>query len=124
MQEMVFLGSKFQTFSRGGGGGMPLRGIGMSHGQGIRLDPHLASILETYQRNKGIPSDDVIEETSKITLLKKLWFAHLHEVSENQKAGARKAADTRRKKAVNMGPVEDENDGEVCEECDGRDPPD
>ena len=44
-QEIAFPGSTFQKFS--GGEGMP--GIGMSHGQGMRLDPRLSNRLTHFK---------------------------------------------------------------------------
>ncbi len=48
---MAFPGSKFQTFCGGGGERecprtpRIIRGIGMSHGQGMRLDPRLYAVI-------------------------------------------------------------------------------
>ena len=38
---IVIPGLQISNIFRGGGGGVPPRGIGMSHRQGIRLDPRL-----------------------------------------------------------------------------------
>lgn len=90
------------------------------------LQPPSVYILQEFQKNKEISQDDILE-TSQKTLLPeeevKLWFTHLHGVSENRKAGAKKAAETRKKKNANSNIVETEDDNEVCEECCERDPP-
>ena len=77
------------------------------------------------KQNKGIPENDVIKEISEKTLLPveevTLWLNHLHETPENRKAGAKKAAETRKKKRDSQIQVV-ENEKEVCEECGLHDP--
>ena len=87
------------------------------------LQPPSVSILQAYQKYKGIPQDHNISEIAQTTFLPveevKLWFTYLREVSENQSAGAKKAAQKRQgKNAKQQVETEDE-----AEECAGRDPP-
>ena len=48
-------GPNFKTFSGGGGGGGGMPGIGMSHGQGMRLDPRLHCIEPSPSRELKVP---------------------------------------------------------------------
>ena len=61
--------------------------------------PPSDAILATYQEWKFVPTDEVIQETARNVLLTpeevKFWFEHLHQIYENRKRGARKAAETR-----------------------------
>ncbi len=89
------------------------------------LQPPSVYILEAYQKNKGIPQDHVIDEIAQATLLPvqevKMWFTHVREVSENRRAGAKKAAKKRKEKSTNQ--VARENGDEVCEACGEFDSP-
>jgi hypothetical protein len=90
------------------------------------LQPPSVYILQEFQKNKEISQDDILE-TSQKTLLPeeevKLWFTHLHGVSENRKAGAKKATEMRKKKNANSNIVETEDNNKVCKECGEHDPP-
>ena len=64
-------------------------------------EPPSTVLSEAFKKLKGTaPSDDLIEELSKKTLLKagevQIWFSHLATVAENRKRGAQKASETRR----------------------------
>jgi hypothetical protein len=56
------------------------------------LQPPSVYILQEFQKNKEISQDDILE-TSQKTLLPeeevKLWFTHLHGVSENHSRNRR-----------------------------------
>ena len=64
--------------------------------------PPSVILLETYNKYKAIPPQPVVMETAQKTLLPKeevfMWFEHLHQIAENRRAGAKKAAETRREK--------------------------
>ena len=99
---------------------------------------------ETYDKYKAIPPQPVVMETAQKTLLPKeevvMWFEHLHQIAENRRAGAKKAAATRREKrctktvsSCNSGStgkttvsaVFDKHDPkELCQECGRTDLPD
>ena len=62
-------------------------------------EPPSTVLSEAFKKLKGTaPSDDLIEELSKKTLLKagevQIWFSHLATVAENRKRGAQKASET------------------------------
>lgn len=64
--------------------------------------PPSVVLLETYNKYRAIPPQPVVMETAQKTLLPKeevfMWFEHLHQIAENRRAGAKKAAETRREK--------------------------
>ena len=57
----------------------------------------------TYQESKSVPSEEIIHQTARKVLLTpeevKFWFEHLHQIHQNRKRGAKKAAETRKRKA-------------------------
>ena len=62
-------------------------------------------ILATFKKYKKVPSSEIIQETTEKVLLSveemKMWFEHLHQISVNRAEGARKAAETRKRKKAN-----------------------
>ena len=66
--------------------------------------PPSTVIKEAFQKIEGSPSEEQVQKTAKAVLLSPeevmWWFNHLQTVRENRKRGARKAAETRRKKKM------------------------
>ena len=60
-------------------------------------------ILTVYQESKSVPSEEILHRTVRKVLLTpeevKFWFEHLHQIHQNRKRGAKKAAETRKRKA-------------------------
>lgn len=106
--------------------------------------PPSVVLLQTYNQLKRIPPYSVLLETAQRTLLPveevKMWFEHLHQIAENRKAGAKKAAIKRREmkragktrsskgstvaKEANSGNVDKDSTSDLCQECGMADPPD
>ena len=73
--------------------------------------PPSTVIKEVFQKIEGSPSEKQVQETAKAVLLSPeevmWWFNHLQTVTENRRRGARKAAETRRKKKMAKQSVHD-----------------
>mgnify|MGYP002803628123 CR=1 FL=1 len=89
------------------------------------IQPPSVYILNAYRQNHGIPDDRIIKDISKNTLLPVeevlLWLNHLHKISQNRQAGAKKAAETKKRKKDSRIEVQDD-EGEICQECGRHDP--
>ena len=70
-------------------------------GKVAKATPPSEVIQAVYQKHKGIPPPNVILDTARQVLLPidevELWFKHLKQTSENRAAGAKKAAETRKR---------------------------
>ena len=59
-------------------------------------------IRSAYQHHKGIPPRDIVEKTAEKVLLPvdevEMWFDHVKQTSENRAKGAKKAAETRKRR--------------------------
>jgi hypothetical protein len=97
--------------------------------------PPSISILSVFNKYKVVPPLEVIEDTAQKVLLSvdetKMWFEHLNQIAENRAKGAKKAAETRRKKKAqaNNSTTNDlpgqssESTENICLICDMADPP-
>jgi len=90
--------------------------------------PPSTVLLDTYKKYKCVPPDAVVQEMSEATLLPleetRMWFNHLHAISENRKAGAKKAAEKRRANTkTNRANAQDKDIDGLCCECGSEDPP-
>ena len=90
-------------------------------------------ILATFKKYKKVPSSKIIQETAEKVLLSveetKMWFEHLHQISVNRAEGARKAAETRKRKKANAhakpanSPNHTPSDDQFCLACEMINPP-
>ncbi len=64
--------------------------------------PPSNAILNVFNKYKMIPPPEVIQNTAQKVLLSvdetRMWFEHLYQIAENRAKGAKKAAETRRRK--------------------------
>ena len=90
-------------------------------------------ILATFKKCKKVPSLHIIQETAEKVLLSveetQMWFEHLNQVALNRMEGARKAAETRKRKKgtaerpeVSIPQTTNDSD-ETCLVCEMVDPP-
>ena len=92
-------------------------------------------LLKVFKESNGFPSEDVIATTASNVLLKpeevRMWFKHLKVVQNNRKAGAKKAAATRKRKyqrgkvddTASKQPLRDSDGDELCNSCSAFNPP-
>ena len=95
-------------------------------------------ILATFKKEKKVPSLQIIQETAKKVLLDveetQMWFEHLNQIAVNRVEGARKAAETRKRKKGKKATEHAEehpslttqtpdDDDEPCIICEMTDPP-
>ncbi len=113
----------------------------LNGGEAAKAGPPSDVILSIYQQYKAIPSRDVIEQTAEQVLLPfeevEMWFQHLQQTSENRVRGAKRAAETRKRKARQCNETTAPGNGStkskrgsinydesVCKECSMSKPPD